>query len=96
MKIKLLLISGIILISAPFVLMLYLTVSSLTPIENQPIYTVEPDECWYDDGEGNLLPCTIDAKPSVWIIFFVLWPVVVLGAVMIVLFIALRRSFFRR
>ena len=97
MKIKFLLIFGIILISIPFVIMLYFTILSFIPIENQTIHTGELDECWYaGDGEDNLLPCTIDAKPGVWIVFFVLWPVVVLGAVMIVLFIALRRSFFRK
>jgi len=24
------------------------------------IYTGNPNECWYDDGEGNMMPCRID------------------------------------
>ena len=30
------------------------------------IYTGNPNECWYDDGEGNMKPCKIDTGASAW------------------------------
>lgn len=32
------------------------------------IYTGNPAECWYDDGEGNMLPCKIDTGASAWML----------------------------
>ena len=28
------------------------------------IYTGNPNECWYDDGEGGMLPCMVDTGDS--------------------------------
>ena len=32
------------------------------------IYTGNPNECWYDDGEGGMLPCRIDTGDTAWIL----------------------------
>ncbi len=32
------------------------------------IYTGNPNECWYDDGEGNMLPCRIDTGDTAWML----------------------------
>ena len=32
------------------------------------IYTGNPNECWYDDGEGNMMPCKIDTGASAWML----------------------------
>jgi len=32
------------------------------------IYTGNANECWYDDGEGNMLPCRIDTGDTAWIL----------------------------
>ena len=32
------------------------------------IYTGNPNECWYDDGEGNMMPCRIDTGDSAWVL----------------------------
>src|SRR3989344_4969586 len=32
------------------------------------IYTGNPNECWYDGGEGNMLPCKIDTGASAWML----------------------------
>ena len=32
------------------------------------IYTGNPNECWYDDGEGNMLPCLIDTGDTAWML----------------------------
>src|SRR5574338_319196 len=31
-------------------------------------YTGNPNECWYDDGSGNMLPCAIDSGDTAWIL----------------------------
>lgn len=28
--------------------------------------TGNPNECWYDDGNGNILPCKIETGPILW------------------------------
>ena len=32
------------------------------------IYTGNPNECWYDDGEGNMMPCRIDTGDTAWML----------------------------
>lgn len=32
------------------------------------IYTGNPNECWYDDGEGAMLPCKIDTGDTAWML----------------------------
>src|SRR3990170_3987691 len=32
------------------------------------IYTGNPNECWYDDGEGNMMPCRIDTGDTAWVL----------------------------
>jgi ammonium transporter, Amt family len=32
------------------------------------IYTGNQNECWYDDGEGGMLPCRIDTGDTAWIL----------------------------
>lgn len=32
------------------------------------IYTGNPNECWFDDGEGNMLPCRIDTGDTAWML----------------------------
>ena len=32
------------------------------------IYTANPNECWYDDGEGNMFPCLIDTGDTAWML----------------------------
>ncbi len=32
------------------------------------IYTGNPNECWFDDGEGNMLPCKIDTGDTAWML----------------------------
>ncbi len=32
------------------------------------IYTGNPNECWFDDGEGNMMPCRIDTGDTAWIL----------------------------
>ncbi|MFQ6025782.1 MAG: ammonium transporter, partial [Nitrosopumilaceae archaeon] len=32
------------------------------------IYTGNPNECWYPDGEGGFLPCRIDTGDTAWIL----------------------------
>ena len=32
------------------------------------IYTGNTHECWYDDGEGNMLPCRIDTGDTAWVL----------------------------
>jgi Amt family ammonium transporter len=32
------------------------------------IYTGNPNECWYDGGDGAMLPCKIDTGASAWML----------------------------
>ena len=32
------------------------------------IYTGNPNECWFDDGEGNMMPCRIDTGDTAWML----------------------------
>ena len=32
------------------------------------IYTENPNECWYDDGEGGMLPCMVDTGDMAWML----------------------------
>jgi len=32
------------------------------------IYTGNPNECWYDDGTGSMLPCRIDSGDTAWLL----------------------------
>ena len=32
------------------------------------IYSGNPNECWYDDGEGNMLPCLVDTGDMAWML----------------------------
>lgn len=32
------------------------------------IYTGNPNECWFDDGEGNMMPCRIDTGDTSWML----------------------------
>jgi ammonium transporter, Amt family len=32
------------------------------------IYTGNPNECWFDDGEGGMLPCRIDTGDTAWML----------------------------
>ena len=32
------------------------------------IYTGNPNECWYDDGDGGYLPCLIDTGDTAWML----------------------------
>ena len=32
------------------------------------IYTGNPNECWFDDGAGNMMPCRIDTGDTAWIL----------------------------
>jgi len=32
------------------------------------IYTGNPKECWYDSGEGAMLPCKIDTGDTAWML----------------------------
>jgi Amt family ammonium transporter len=32
------------------------------------IYTGNPNECWYDNGEGGFLPCRIDTGDTAWML----------------------------
>ena len=32
------------------------------------IYTGNPNECWYDDGEGGMLPCMVDTGDMAWML----------------------------
>ncbi|KFM18823.1 N-acetylglucosamine-6-phosphate deacetylase protein [Marine Group I thaumarchaeote SCGC AAA799-P11] len=32
------------------------------------IYTGNPNECWFDDGEGGMLPCMIDTGDTAWML----------------------------
>ncbi|WP_316507179.1 ammonium transporter [Nitrosopumilus sp.] len=32
------------------------------------IYTGNPNECWYDDGAGTMLPCRIDTGDTAWLL----------------------------
>ena len=32
------------------------------------IYTGNPNECWYDDGEGGMLPCLVDTGDMAWML----------------------------
>ncbi len=32
------------------------------------IYTANPNECWYDDGDGGMLPCRIDTGDTAWML----------------------------
>ncbi|MCY3975966.1 MAG: ammonium transporter [Thaumarchaeota archaeon] len=32
------------------------------------IYTGNPNECWFDDGDGNMMPCRIDTGDTAWIL----------------------------
>ncbi|RNJ79475.1 MAG: ammonium transporter, partial [Nitrosopumilus sp. B06] len=32
------------------------------------IFTGNPNECWFDDGEGNMLPCRIDTGDTAWML----------------------------
>ncbi len=32
------------------------------------IYTGNPNECWYDDGTGTMLPCRIDTGDTAWLL----------------------------
>ena len=32
------------------------------------IYTGNPNECWFDDGEGGMLPCMVDTGDMAWIL----------------------------
>ena len=32
------------------------------------IYTGNSNECWFDDGEGNMLPCRIDTGDTAWML----------------------------
>ncbi|MGB0642627.1 MAG: ammonium transporter, partial [Nitrosopumilus sp.] len=32
------------------------------------IYTGNPNECWYEDGEGGYLPCLIDTGDTAWML----------------------------
>jgi len=32
------------------------------------IYTGNPNECWYPDEDGNMLPCRIDTGDTAWML----------------------------
>lgn len=32
------------------------------------IYTGNPNECWFDDGDGNMMPCRIDTGDTAWML----------------------------
>jgi len=32
------------------------------------IYTGNANECWFDDGEGNMMPCRIDTGDTAWVL----------------------------
>ncbi|MEK0329681.1 MAG: ammonium transporter, partial [Nitrosopumilus sp.] len=32
------------------------------------IYTGNPNECWFDDGEGGMLPCMVDTGDMAWML----------------------------
>ena len=57
--------------------------------------TKNPNECWYQDDTGNMVPCTIDSTgPSMIVGMFlvVFWPYVVLGIVIGIIFIIWRKK----
>jgi len=56
--------------------------------------TKNPNECWYQDDDGNIIPCTIDSTgPSMIIGMFlvVFWPYIVLGISIGIIFIVWRK-----
>ena len=52
--------------------------------------TANPNECWYQDDDGNLLPCKIDGVGYGWAVgmfFAVFWPYVILAVGILTIFI---------
>ena len=54
-----------------------------------------PNECWYQDNDGNILPCEIDDGGygmAVGLFLVVFWPYVVLGIVVLGIYIIWRKK----
>ena len=52
--------------------------------------TKNPNECWYQDDDGNMVPCTIDSVGPIMIVgmfLVVFWPYVVFGIVIVIIII---------
>ena len=57
--------------------------------------TENPNECWYQDDDGNIVPCAIDSTgPSMIVGMFlvVFWPYAVLGIVIGIIFIIWKKK----
>ena len=57
--------------------------------------TKNPNECWYQDDDGNMVPCTIDSVGPIMIVgmfLVVFWPYVVFGIVIVIIIIIWRKK----
>lgn len=80
---KIILVSGIFFLS-PLVMISYLVLAPL-PSLPEPLYTGNPDECWYEDGDGVMQPCQIETgKFAFFVIFLVIAsPFFIIGAILL-------------
>ena len=59
-----------------------------------PKNTQNPNECWYQDDDGNIFPCKIDDGGygmAVGMFFVVFWPYVILGIIILGIYIIWRK-----
>lgn len=48
--------------------------------------STSPNECWYKDDDGNVVPCKMDIKPNMseWLFVVVFGPYIILAIVLII------------
>jgi len=85
MKTRLLIIIGIFFL-LPLMIISYLV---LLPDMNHevPNYTGNPNECWYDNGDGIMQPCQIETGEFTFFVIFLIMasPLFVTGTILLVL-----------
>ena len=85
MKINTLIVVGVFFL-LPLSIISYLIL--LSDMNNkEPPYTGNPNECWYDDGNGNMLPCEIETGKSAFFVIFLIMasPFFIIGTIVLII-----------
>ena len=85
MKTSTLIIIGIFFL-LPLAVISYLTLLPDMNDKELPPYTGNPNECWYEDESGTMLPCEIETGESAFFIIFLIMasPFFIIGTIVLI------------
>ena len=86
MKTSTLIIIGIFFL-LPLAVVSYLTLLPDMNDKELPSYTGNPNECWYEDENGTMLPCEIETGKSAFFIIFLIMasPFFISGTIVLII-----------